>query len=402
MLFFVILTAILLSIDFYVLMKWKKFVKLRQWNKYFYIVPWILFVSFILLSIILAYRRLINPVADSTIYILNVLVGLWYLPKIPIFIVNLFKDIITLFFKFFSFIFRKKAPSIVANTSRREFVRNASWSLASVPFLVYANGAMRTIRDTEIIRRDIPIWNLGKGFENFKIVQISDIHAGSFKNVNAFRETRWLISSLKPDMIALTGDFVNNDPRELDLILEDLSMFDARYGVFACLGNHDHYMTNEQHLELLSKLHTTGMKLLIDNNTFIDIMGDKLYIAGVDSISFGRRLGDFNKTMDGIPKSAPTILLAHDPTSWEEDIIEKTSADLTLSGHTHGGQFGFDFFGNEVSPASWVYNQWAGLYQHKDQFIYVNRGLGTVGPPVRVGINPEITVITLKSYETAV
>ena len=173
----------------------------------------------------------------------------------------------------------------------------------------------------------------------------------------------------------------------------------ARYGVYGCLGNHDHYMSPDQHNQLIKIIRDCGIKLLINENTTIDINGEKLQIASVDNSSYNTNFGDMDKALYGLHDYLPTILLCHDPGEWGKNIKMKTHVDLTLSGHTHGGQMGINVFGKIYTPATIIYDEYAGLYSDKNQYLYVNRGIGTIGPPLRIAIPPEVTLLTLYSTE---
>ena len=156
-------------------------------------------------------------------------------------------------------------------------------------------------------------------------------------------------------------------------------------------------MTELKHSQLCEMIRSTGIDLLVNQAKVLTINNADLIIAGTDNTGFNQKFGDLNRTYDGIPKELPSILMAHDPTYWKMEILDSGLADITLSGHTHGGQIGIELLGEAYSPAQFVYEQWSGLYQEHDKYLYVNRGLGTVGPPIRIGIQPEITVITLRS-----
>jgi predicted MPP superfamily phosphohydrolase len=206
-----------------------------------------------------------------------------------------------------------------------------------------------------------------------------------------------IIKKISPDLVFMTGDFVNFQENEIDKISFEMKQIEAEYGVFACLGNHDHYMFPKEHEIFKSKIRSYGIDLLVNENRTLDIRGNKIQIAGSDNSSWRHNFADFDKTLAGLSKAYPTIMMCHDPSNWDLHINGKRNVDLMLSGHTHGGQFGYNVFGYDLSPVRMFYKQWAGLYKSKDQYLYVNRGLGVVGPPVRIGINPEITHIVLRS-----
>ena len=158
--------------------------------------------------------------------------------------------------------------------------------------------------------------------------------------------------------------------------------------------NHDHYV--ECIDEFIERLQKCGVEMLINSNRTIDTKMGIVQIAGVDNTGMSKQdFADFDKAIDGLDQTNSIIMLCHDPTNWDKSIVGQLNIDLTLAGHTHGGQFAFNLFGKEFSPAGFVYKQWAGLYHSKSQYLYVNRGVGMTGPPMRVGVNPEVTLFRL-------
>jgi predicted MPP superfamily phosphohydrolase len=308
-------------------------------------------------------------------------------------------------------------PSLL---SRRAFLeRSVKWAgygLATAPVAALGVNAVYTLYDFQVHRISIPIRNLPAQFEGLTIAQLSDLHAGSFFSEQPMQEARRITESLKPDMLVITGDWVNWKADELPIILPEIHQMClnvgkngfAPLGVWGCLGNHDHYVGGESHEELLDAVRAAGVNLLVNQNTTFSIDGAMLQLAAIDNVGLRQNYGDLNKALDGLSAEHPTILMAHDPTYWDKKVHGKTSTlasgdelaiDLVLAGHTHGGQLGVQLFGMELSPASLMYRQCAGLYKSKygtGQHIYVNRGIGTTGVPVRIGIPPEITLITLR------
>ena len=350
--------------------------------------------------------------------IIMYVVFIWYLPKLGIIPVLLIKDIIKLSIKFVNFlklkVFNKPLLSKElgeisedsnnkpTSLSRRKLVGNIGWSMAGVPFLIVVDNMLRNTYDFKIYLVQIPIAKLPPGLNGLKIIQISDIHAGSFLTSKTFINATILANAVNPDLIFVTGDFVNNHPDEMVYAIDGLKRLNAHYGVYACLGNHDHYMTDANHEKLKKIIRDTGIKLLINENTKLSINGSTLQIAATDNTSWGDKYADFDKTLSGLNDIDPVILLCHDPNNWDKEINGKRNVDLMLAGHTHGGQFSFKFFGHEQSPVRYIYKYYAGLYINKDQYLYVNRGCGTAGPPVRIGMKPEITLITLIRPENVV
>jgi uncharacterized protein len=308
-------------------------------------------------------------------------------------------------------------PTILSPSaaSRRAFleksVKAGGYVLASTPVLALGADAVYTLYDFQVHRVDVPVRGLPRQFEGLTIAQLSDFHAGSFFSEQPMQEARRITESLKPDMVVMTGDWVNWQSDELPIILPEIHAMClnagkqgfAPLGVWGCLGNHDHYVGGESHQELLDAVRAAGVTLLVNQNTTFHIDGEHLQLAAIDNVGLRQNFGDVDKALEGLYPIHPTILMAHDPTFWDKKINGKTtndmSIDLMLAGHTHGGQMGVNLFGIELSPASLMYRQCAGLYKSEygtGQHIYVNRGIGTTGIPVRIGIPPEITLLTLR------
>jgi predicted MPP superfamily phosphohydrolase len=283
----------------------------------------------------------------------------------------------------------------------------AAWSTAAVPYAMVANGMMRTLYDFQVTHEEVVLHGLPRSMDGFRLVQISDIHAGSFPDHRPFEEVVRLVRGARPDAVVITGDFVNTLPREMPVIAKQLELLAATNNVYATLGNHDHYNTEAQHRELVAGIRELGIDLLVNENRRIGTGGGKgtvmgqgaegFVLAGIDNTGFKQRYGDVGKALAGVHPDEPTILLAHDPTFWDKEIVGKRPVNLMLSGHTHGGQVSVGAFGFGLSFASFVYEQVKGMYQKGDQLLYVNSGLGTVGPPLRVGVPPEVTVFTLRA-----
>ncbi|MBS1667401.1 MAG: metallophosphoesterase [Bacteroidetes bacterium] len=255
--------------------------------------------------------------------------------------------------------------------------------------------------------------NLPASFKGLKIVQISDIHSGSFNNKKAVAKGIDKILNEKPDLILFTGDLVNDRAIEMHDYMELFSRLKAPMGVYSVLGNHDYgdyyygahptgdmAIEKEKNLARLKQVHAEmGWKLLLDENVFLEKNGEQVALIGVQNIS-GRKgfhtYGDLAKAYDGAEKAPFKILMSHDPSHWDAEVrLKYPSIDLALAGHTHGMQFGVELPGFKWSPVQYVYKEWAGLYEQGKQKLYVNRGFGFIGYPGRVGVLPEITVFEL-------
>lgn len=246
--------------------------------------------------------------------------------------------------------------------------------------------------------------NLPSSFKGLKVVQISDIHTGSFNNKVAVQKGVEKILSLKPDLIFFTGDLVNNKADEMREYKEVFSQLKAPLGVFSVLGNHDYgdyvqwetKQQKEENLNALMQVHENmGWRLLMNEHLLLQRGKEKIAIIGVENWSAKARFpkyGDLDKAYTGSEQAPFKILLSHDPSHWEGEVVTRfKDIDLMLSGHTHGMQFGVEVPWLKWSPVQYVYKQWAGLYENGVQKLYVNRGFGFIGYPGRVGVLPEIT-----------
>jgi len=401
-LWFIISSALVLFVfDVIVLLAWQRFIRRRGWSRWFARIPWAIALVFLVVSPYVSYQRTSVNRLEEGMFLLFAASTLWYLPKIPIalgVIVMTFARIVRRIVSSIRRWFARQQSSLssLPDANRRYALETIAWGSAIIPFGIVGKGFFDT-DELMIYEEEITLRALPQAFDGLRIVQISDIHAGSWRSPQPFRRARALIDQLKPDVLVITGDFVNFDPKELELIRADLMRLRADMGVFASLGNHDHYCSPANHSLLRSMISNSGITLLVNSNIPLTTHGETLYLVGTDNTGLGQNFGDLPAALVGVEPGAPTILLAHDPTFWDKQVRNKAPIDLMLSGHTHGGQVGIHFLGMELSVAQVVYKQWAGLYRDGDQYLYVNRGLGTVGPPIRIGIPPEITVLTLRS-----
>jgi hypothetical protein len=250
--------------------------------------------------------------------------------------------------------------------------------------------------------------NLPSAFQGLKIVQLSDIHSGSFTNKTAVAKGIEKAMELGADLILFTGDLVNNEAVEMTDYVDIFSRLKAPLGVYSTLGNHDYgdyakwpdLEVKRQNLEHLKQVHAKmGWRLLMDEHVLLEKQGEQIALIGIQNWSALKRFpkyGNLKKAYDGTENLPFKILMSHDPTHWDAEVRPKfNDIDLTLAGHTHGMQFGIEIPWLKWSPVEYVYKQWAGLYEEGQQKLYVNRGFGFIGYPGRVGILPEITLIEL-------
>ena len=267
--------------------------------------------------------------------------------------------------------------------------------------------------DYRVLKYALEFDDLPEEFDGFTITQLSDIHCGSFDNREKVEYAINLTNEQKSDIIVFTGDLVNNVSDELDDWKDLFSTLTAPQGVFSVLGNHDYgdyfvWDTPEDQQRNLDRLkdmqREMGWDLLLNENRYLEKNGQKIALVGVENWGGNgfKKAGDLDKAMEGIAPSDFKVLLSHDPSHWQMKVKEDPrNFHLTLSGHTHGMQFGIEIPGYfQWSPVQYQYENWAGIYKEFGRFINVNRGFGFLGYPGRVGIWPEITVIKLKKKRT--
>lgn len=293
--------------------------------------------------------------------------------------------------------------------SRRKFVSSIAMSLAAVPFSALLYGMIRGKYNYQVLKYQLTFDDLPASFDGYKLVQISDVHSGSFDNETKVSYGIDLINQQQGDVILFTGDLVNDRADEIENWKHLFSKLTAKDGVYSVLGNHDYgdyvqWSSQEAKQANLSKLidiqRQMGFDVLLDEHRYLERNGDKIALLGVQNWGRGgfKKAGDLEKAKQGIDKNDFKILMSHDPSHWEDVVInDDFHFHLTLSGHTHGMQFGVEIPGLiKWSPVKWRYKYWAGVYKELGQYLNVNRGFGFIGYPGRVGILPEISVITLK------
>jgi len=291
--------------------------------------------------------------------------------------------------------------------SRRKFIAETAVLVAALPFTGFLYAMFKGKYDYRVHRQTLYYRDLPDAFDGFTITQISDIHSGSFDNAAAVQRGIDLARAQKSDLFVFTGDLVNNAAWEIEPYIAQFGQIKAPYGQFSILGNHDYgdYITwnseaeKAENLQKLKQQHSKlGYRLLLDENVSLEKNGQKIALIGVQNWGRGFiQIGDLDKALTGVPANAFKVLLSHDPTHWEEKIrYHPANIHLTLAGHTHGAQFGVETSALRWSPVQYRYLDWAGLINEKDRYLYVNRGFGFLAFSGRLGIWPEITVITLK------
>lgn len=275
-------------------------------------------------------------------------------------------------------------------------------------FCVIAYGIFVGRYNLNVHEHELYFADLPPQLDGFKIVQLSDIHLGSFgKNVRNLEKSALIVDHIQPDLLVFTGDIVNNFSDEINGFEPFLKQLTGTYGKYAIQGNHDYGDYSQwpdstskiKNLELIRHgLTEAGFQLLLNQWKMVNVRDTSLCIIGVENWGHPPfpQYARLDLALDSIPKNSFKILLSHDPAHWEARVVPDTNIPLTLSGHTHGGQFAVKFAGIEFSPLYFYQKLWGGLYESDGQYLYVNRGLGTIGFPGRVEMRPEITVLTLR------
>ena len=442
--FSLVVSTVFCAVDFYVYRNWRAFAGRRRSSRVFLAVYRVLFFGMPL--VLPAYAAASEWWAVEPKLLRALAIGcwaLWYVPKVPIALILFLKDTARFAGWLFDWFQRALAPkpvlvapgpgalppdagylppeaaprtpeepqpddpldlSDMKRMSRADFLRKMGWSAAGVPFVIVGYGLFRGLYDFELHEITVSVPGLPRALDGLRIAQISDLHAGSFFSPKPMREAAEIINGLRPDLITITGDYVNHDVREAGVILPALDRLRAPLGVYGCLGNHDHYAVVQ---DVADRVNATSVDLLINAHRTLEIDGARLHLVGTDNTGFNQRFADLPGALSGLDRhphgEEATILLAHDPTFWDTHVRPgHPEINLMLAGHTHGGQIGIEFGPLRWGLARLVYERWAGLYREPAtdgrgaQYLYVNRGLGTVGAPLRIGIPPEITLLTLR------
>ncbi len=397
-------------ICFYLLINFYAFQAIRTISK----SNWVMFFYFLVSLIILGNfifqwmqdnpgRGLTGARAYSLGFVLAFMAG-----NIVVTLFMFGEDIVRLF----TAIYYKIAPSATSDfglPSRRKFLSQIALGIAAIPFSSLLYGMYQGRYNFKVLNYTLYFDDLPAEFDGYRLAQISDIHSGSFDNKKKIKYGIDLINEQQCDTVMFTGDLVNNSAEEMEPWKEVFSSITAKDGVFSVLGNHDygdyiHWNTREEkkeNLEQLKSVHKEmGWNLLLNEHRFIEKNGQRIAIVGVENWGAGgfKKNGDLDLAGEGLSVEEFKILLSHDPSYWKEKIkIDEKKYHLTLSGHTHGMQFGIEIPGwFKWSPVQYRYENWAGIYEEYGRYINVNRGFGFLAYPGRVGIWPEISVIEFR------
>ena len=377
--------------------------------------PWI-YYSYLLINLLIIMNFVVQIIFKNfSVYFFYSLglVMVSVIFQISIVAILVFEDIIRLPVWLYRIFNNGTTTSLSEIPQRRLFISQLSILLASIPASALFFGMLRGKYNYKVIKHQLSFNRLPKDFNGFKIVHISDFHCGSFDNKEKLTYGIDLINKQKPDIILFTGDMVNNIADEILPWKSLISSLNAPYGKYAVLGNHDYgdynsWNSDEEKIENFKKLITLqnemGFKLLNNTSEIININQSTIDLIGVENWGSGfKQKGNLDLALANTKANDFKILMSHDPTHWKEKVLtHKQHIDLTLSGHTHGMQFGIEIPGIiKWSPAKYRYKHWAGIYQEFNQIINVNRGFGFLAYPGRVGIYPEITLITLQTKESS-
>lgn len=405
MLRLILFLLVFLLLDFYTFQSFKVLFK-NNVVSYLYIFSSLLILGNFIYQIVTFDRSSGIPLRFSIAFSLIVL---FYVPKLFVAIPLLIEDIVRLI----AYIANLNSGTSLKTSNyiggRRKFISQLALGIAAIPFSSILYGIFKGKYNFKVLKYTLHFEDLPDAFNGYRITQISDVHSGSFDNKEKVNYAIDLINEQKSDAILFTGDMVNNKAEEMKPYVEVFSKLKAKDGLYSVLGNHDygdyvHWESKEakqQNLEDLKAIQKEiGFDLLLNENRFIERNGQRLAIVGVENWGAGgfKKAGDLKKAVSGVQKEDFKILMSHDPSHWEEEVVKDDyHYHLTLSGHTHGMQFGIEIPGwIKWSPVKWRYKHWAGIYEELGQFINVNRGFGYLAFPGRVGIWPEITVIELR------
>lgn len=394
-----IITGILFILEFYVYQAFKTITS-NTWLRVGYWMVNLMVYGFFIYEI-LVFKR--SDRDQHRVQLLTSIFLVFMLPKLFIVFFLILEDIS----RFFRYLFTVYAQPESYFPERRKFLSVLGVSVAGIFSLLFIDGIVFGKYRHRVRKVKLKIAGLPQQFKGYKIVQISDVHSGSFFHPEKLKHAIDLINEQNADLVLFTGDMVNNYAEEFKPFVPIFSTIRAKDGKFSILGNHDYgdygdWKSAEEKSQNIPQLaalqRDAGFDLLRNEHRIIERNGEKLYLIGVEN--WGEppfpQYGDLNKASEGIPPEAAKILMSHDPTHFDA-VVKKhpSNVQLTLSGHTHGMQFGLDLKNIRWSPVQYRYKKWADLYESEGKYLYVNRGFGVIAYPGRVGIEPEITLFEL-------
>lgn len=400
----IIFIIFVLALDFYALQSFRSVVR-NPWVTYGYIaISIVVFGNLIYQGYTLDRSSGIN----SGFYLAFAVFVLVYVPKLVLLVFMFGEDIFRLFEAAVNYFVSKSDENSALFSSRRKFIGQLALGIAAIPFISILYGITKGKYNFKVLKYTLEFDDLPAAFDGYQVTQISDIHSGSFDNKEKINYAVNLVNEQASDVIMFTGDMVNSKSKEMRPWKSTFSKLKAKDGIFSILGNHDYgdytrWPSDEAKVEnfqeLLDIQQEMGFDLLRNESRFIEKDGARLAIIGVENWGKGfKQKGDLTLASSKVDPNDFKILLSHDPSHWQYEVVkDPNNYHLTLSGHTHGMQFGIEIPGLiKWSPIKWRYKYWAGIYEKAGQYINVNRGFGFLAFPGRVGIWPEISVITLK------
>jgi uncharacterized protein len=405
MLRWIVFLIVFLIMDLYAFQAFKTITK----NNWMYLLYWLLTVL-VVGNFIYSYAGFnrSNGFSHANAYAFGFLLAIM-IPKMVLLMGMFAEDVFRLPMAAYRYVTEGDAAKGNYLASRRKFISQMALGIAAIPLTSIIYGMYKGKYNYKVLKYTLNFEDLPEAFNGYKITQISDIHSGSFDNLDKLNYAVNLINEQQSDVILFTGDMVNNKADELLPYMNVFNKLQAKDGMFSVLGNHDygdyaHWDSQEakhQNLETLKTLQKElGFDLLLNESRFLEKNGERIAIVGVENWGIGgfKQAGDLKLASANIKSDDFKILMSHDPTHWEKQVVsDDYHYHLTLSGHTHGMQFGIEIPGwVKWSPIKWRYKYWAGIYKEMGQYLNVNRGFGYLAFPGRVGIWPEITVIELK------
>lgn len=394
-----IITGIFFALEFYIYQAFKT-VTNNHWLRIAYWAITLIAYLFFIYEI-LNFKRTDRD--HHRVQLVASLFLIFFLPKLFIIFFLLIEDL----YRGIRFLFQSFGGGENHLPERRQFLSLIGIGSAALLSAFFIDGIIFGKYRHSVRKVKIKIKNLPASFKGYKIIQISDVHSGSFFHPEKLQKAIDLINEQKADLIIFTGDMVNNYAHEFEPFVPLFSSIQSKDGKLSILGNHDYgdygeWKSAEEKAEnvphLIQLQAKAGFQMLRNEHRIIEKNGEKLYILGVEN--WGEKpfpqYGDLDKAAAGVPPEAAKILMSHDPTHFDR-IVKKhpSNIQLTLSGHTHGMQFGIDLKNVRWSPVQYRYPKWADLYESEGKSLYVNRGFGVIGYPGRVGIEPEITLFEL-------
>ncbi len=379
-------------------------------NKIFNITYWVIsaIIYAIIIFVFINFNKRTPSVHFNNEILISSFMFIVFISKFFALVPLVVDDILRIFRFIGQFIVTDLKRENIFDIDRLKFLKKTSLFIGSTFFITMLGGILFGRYNFKTKNINLKLENWSSKLKDFKIVQISDLHLGSFSSVKKLEDVVEIINNEKPDLVVFTGDLVNNFHNEALPYISTLKKIKSNYGNYSVLGNHDYcdYVGwkrsskkwKDNFNEMLEVHKKMGFNLLLNSSKEIEIEDDKINLVGVENWGAGNfnKDGDLKKAMFGVNEEYPTILLSHDPSHWSAQVLDfHKRIDLQLSGHTHGMQFGIDIPGFKWSPVQWRYKQWSGLYENSKKFIYVNTGVGNLAYAGRVGIMPEITVLKI-------